>query len=114
METDKKREFKKVYYRKVKDRSDKMMNRALMIYFAVGILLGLKYDTVDIALMIGGSTLLCYWFTKLFLYDTETYQYLTGVVLGIFMAQFIFQMHGMFEMHFVAFIGSVLMITYQN
>ena len=114
METDKRREFKKVYYKKVKERSDKMMNRALMIYLAVGIVLAFKYDTIDIALWVGGSTLICYWVTKLFLYDTDTYQYLTGVVLGIFMAQFIFQMHGMFEMHFVAFIGSVLMITYQN
>jgi signal transduction histidine kinase len=114
MMDEKKTEFKKVYYRKVKERSDKIMNRALMIYFAVGVVLGFNYDTVDIALLIGGSTLLCYWFTKLFLYDTETYQYLTGIVLGIFMAQFIFQMHGMFEMHFVPFIGSVLMISYQN
>lgn len=30
------------------------------------------------------------------------------------MAQFIYQMHGMFEMHFFAFVGAALMITYQN
>jgi signal transduction histidine kinase/CheY-like chemotaxis protein len=30
------------------------------------------------------------------------------------MAQYIYQMHGMFEMHFFAFIGSALLITYQN
>ena len=30
------------------------------------------------------------------------------------MAQFIYQMHGMFEMHFFAFIGSAILITYQN
>lgn len=30
------------------------------------------------------------------------------------MAQFIYQMHGMFEMHFVAFIASAILITYQN
>ncbi len=34
--------------------------------------------------------------------------------VGLFMAQFIYQMHGMFEMHFFAFIGSILLITYQN
>lgn len=30
------------------------------------------------------------------------------------MAQFIYQMHGMFEMHFMAFIASAILITYQN
>ncbi|MNX95891.1 Stage II sporulation protein E (SpoIIE) [compost metagenome] len=30
------------------------------------------------------------------------------------MAQYIYQMHGMFEMHFTAFIGSAILITYQN
>ena len=29
-------------------------------------------------------------------------------------AQFIYQMHGLFEMHFFAFIGSALLITYQQ
>jgi PAS domain S-box-containing protein len=30
------------------------------------------------------------------------------------MAQFIYQMHGLFEMHFFAFIGSAILITYQK
>jgi light-regulated signal transduction histidine kinase (bacteriophytochrome) len=30
------------------------------------------------------------------------------------MAQYIYQMHGLFEMHFIAFIGSAILITYQN
>jgi two-component system sensor histidine kinase/response regulator len=41
------------------------------------------------------------------------YQYVLSVVLGIYMSQFIYQMHGMFEMYFLAFIGSALLITYQ-
>jgi two-component system sensor histidine kinase/response regulator len=42
------------------------------------------------------------------------YQYVLSGILGIFMAQFIYQMHGMFEMHFFAFIGSTMLITYKN
>jgi PAS domain S-box-containing protein len=37
-----------------------------------------------------------------------------SVVLAVFTAQFIYQMHGMFEMHFFTFIGSTLLITYQK
>lgn len=39
---------------------------------------------------------------------------MASTCVGIFMGQFIYQMHGMFEMHFFAFIGATLMITYQN
>ncbi|HEY4336601.1 MAG TPA: response regulator, partial [Puia sp.] len=33
---------------------------------------------------------------------------------ALFMAQYIYQMHGLFEMHFFAFIGCAILITYQN
>jgi PAS domain-containing protein len=46
--------------------------------------------------------------------ESDLYQYVLSVVLGIFMAQYIYQMHGLFEMHFFAFIGSALLITYQK
>ncbi|HXB45892.1 MAG TPA: response regulator, partial [Puia sp.] len=42
------------------------------------------------------------------------YQYVLSAILGIFMAMYIYQMHGLFEMHFFAFIGSAVLITYQN
>ena len=45
---------------------------------------------------------------------SNLYQYVLSIVLGVFMAQYIYQMHGMFEMHFFAFIGSAILITYQN
>jgi signal transduction histidine kinase/DNA-binding response OmpR family regulator len=37
-----------------------------------------------------------------------------STVIAVFMAQYIYQMHGLFEMHFFAFIGSAILITYQN
>jgi len=58
--------------------------------------------------------LLAYYSTKLLLPESDLYQYVLSAVLGLFMAQFIYQMHGMLEMHFIAFIGSALLITYQK
>jgi signal transduction histidine kinase len=37
-----------------------------------------------------------------------------AIVLAIFMAQYIYQMHGLFEMHFTVFIASTILIIYQN
>ncbi|MGZ3754900.1 MAG: PAS domain S-box protein [Mucilaginibacter sp.] len=98
----------------VKERSDKVMNYFLVAYFIAGLLLAIFYDTWFIAISVGSICLLAYYSTKLLLPDSDLYQYVLSTVYGIFMAQFIYQMHGMFEMHFFAFIGCAVLITYQN
>lgn len=94
--------------------SDRMMNYFLAAYFAGGLALAFFYDTWLIALGVGGLSLLAYCAARLVLPESNAYQYVLSAVLGIFMAQYIYQMHGMFEMHFVAFISSAVLIIYQN
>jgi len=98
----------------VKKRSDKLMNYFLPGFFLTGLALAFFYDTWLIAFGVGGFSLLAYYSVKLLLPDSELYQYVLSAVLAIFMAQYIYQMHGLFEMHFFAFIGSAILITYQN
>ncbi len=98
----------------VKERSDKLMNYFLISYFFVGLVFASFYDTWLIAFGVGGLSLVAYYSVKVALPGSSLYQYVLGAVLGIFMAQFIYQMHGLFEMHFFAFIGSALLITYQK
>jgi two-component system sensor histidine kinase/response regulator len=98
----------------VKERSDGLMNYFLAAYFIIGLILAAFYDTWLIAIGSGGLCLAAYYSTKWILPDSDLYQYVLGVILGIFMAQYIYQMHGLFEMHFFAFIGSAILITYQK
>jgi len=98
----------------VKERSDGLMNYFLPGYFLVGLILAPFYGTWFIAISVGGLSLLAYYSAKIALPGSSLYQYVLGAVLGIFMAQYIYQMHGLFEMHFFAFIGSALLITYQK
>ena len=95
-------------------RSDNLMNYFLLSYFGIGLLLAAFYGTWLIAFGIGGISLIAYYSTKFFLPYSNLYQYVLSAVFGIFMAQFTYQMHGLFEMHFLAFIGSAILITYQN
>ncbi|MEL7533221.1 MAG: sensor histidine kinase, partial [Bacteroidota bacterium] len=90
------------------------MAGALVGNFLFGLFLASFYDTWLIALNVGLLNLGAYWSSKYLLPDTKIYQYVGSAVLGIFMAQFIFQMHGLFEMHFFAFISSSLLISYSN
>src|SRR5882724_9844041 len=98
----------------VKKRSDRLMNYFLAMYFAGGLLFALYYGTWSIAIGVGGLSLIAYYSVKIMLPASHLSEYVLSVVLGIFMAQYIYQMHGMFEMHFFAFIASAILITYQN
>ncbi len=95
-------------------RSDRIINYFLCGYFLFGLLFASFYGTWLIAIGVGGLSLVAYYSAKIALPESCLYQHVLSVVLGIFMAQFIYQTHGMFEMHFFAFIGSALLITYQN
>jgi signal transduction histidine kinase len=102
------------YNLQVKKRSDKLINYFLPGYFLLGLLFAWFYDTWVIAIGSGGICLIAYYSVKIALLSSNLYQYVLSVIFGIFMAQYIYQMHGLFEMHFFAFIGSAILITYQN
>ena len=102
------------YLDQVKQKSDKLMNYFLISFFMCGLLLAFFYDTWLVGIGIGSLALIAYYTTRRLLPNSDTYQYIVSLVFGIFMAQYIYQMHGLFEMHFIAFIGSAILITYQN
>jgi signal transduction histidine kinase len=102
------------YLAVIKRKSDRLMNYFLGSFFIGGLLLAIFYDTWLVAIGVGSLSLIAYYSTKLLLPQSNTYQYMVSLVFGLFMAQFIYQMHGLFEMHFIAFVGSAILITYQN
>ena len=90
------------------------MNYFLGAYFLFGLFLSTYYDTWFIGIGVGSLSLIAYYSAKYALPNSTVYQYVLSAIAGVFMAQFIYQMHGMFEMHFFAFIGSALLISYHN
>lgn len=95
-------------------KSDTIINYVLAAYFLLGVALAFKYDTWEIGIGVGALNLIAYYSAKYFLKKSKLYQYILAVVLAVFMAQYIYQMHGMFEMHFTVFIASTILIIYQN
>jgi two-component system, sensor histidine kinase and response regulator len=98
----------------IRKRSDKLVNNFLICFFVSGIIIAPFYDTWGIALGVGGSCLLAYYISKAAFPNSILYQYVLSLVMGVFLAQYIYQMHGLFEAHFFAFIASTILITYQN
>ncbi len=102
------------YSQQVKIASDKTINFFLVGFFLVGIAFSFYYNTWLIGIGLGGLSLTAFYSAKFLFPNSSFYQYVLGAVFGIFTAQFIYQMHGLFEMHFFAFIGSAILITYRN
>jgi methyl-accepting chemotaxis protein len=108
------REEKREAFREINERSDRFMNYALFAYFAFGIVLSFFYNTLSMALGVGGTCLAVFFITRYLLPKSSLYQYVMSALFAIFSAQFIYQMHGLFEMHFFFFVGSTLLITFRN
>ncbi|HEY0742164.1 MAG TPA: PAS domain S-box protein [Chryseosolibacter sp.] len=107
-------EERKRAFQEIKQKSDRIMTVAVIIYFNFGLFLSFFYNTQLIAMTVGGVCLAVCFISRLVLPDATLYQYVLSAVLAIFPAQFIYQMHGLFEMHFFFFVGSALLITFRN
>jgi hypothetical protein len=94
--------------------ANKVNEGLLLAMFIFGILIAFFYDTWLVAFAVGGLCLVAYYTTKKMLPDSNLYQYVLSGVSAIFAAQFIYEMHGMAEMHFWVFISSTILIIYQN
>lgn len=82
--------------------------------FLFGLFLASFYDTWGFALLVGGINLFIYFSARFILPKSSLYQYIGSGVSAIFVAQFIYQMHGMFEMHFFVFVASLALVAYHN
>jgi signal transduction histidine kinase len=94
--------------------ADRVNEGLLFAMFIFGIFIALFYDTWLVAFAVGGLCLAAYYISKKMLPESDVYQYVLSGISAIFAAQFIYQMHGMAEMHFWVFISSTILIIYQN
>src|ERR1044071_3718863 len=101
--------FKGIY-----SKADRWTESILVLMFFFGIFISFFYDTWLIAFGVGGLCLLAYFITKKLLSESNLYQYILSAISAILAAQYIYQMHGMAEMHFWVFISSTTLILYQN
>ncbi len=114
LQSSKHKEYHNRFIKQIRDRSNNLIEIFLIGYFVFGLAISAYYDTWFIAIAVGGLLLATYFLSKKLFPNSTLNQYVASACVGIFMGQFIYQMHGMFEMHFFAFIGATLMITYQN
>lgn len=94
--------------------ADNIVFYFLISFFGAGVLLSFFYDTWAVGLGVGTLNLVAYLVTRYTVRDSALHRYVTSAVFAIFGAQYIYQMHGLFEMHFVLFIIVTIMVLYQD
>src|SRR5687767_3034590 len=87
-------------YKDIYRKADRIIERLLIVMFLFGIFIALFYDTWLVAFGVGTLCLAGYYATKKLLPGSNLYQYVLSSICAIFAAQYIYQMHGMSEMHF--------------
>jgi len=101
-------------YKGIYAKADRLTERLLFLMFFFGLFIAFFYDTWLVAVGIGGLCLFAYFITKKLLPESNLYHYVLSAISAVFAAQYIYQMHGMAEMHFWVFISSTILIIYQN
>jgi ABC-type multidrug transport system fused ATPase/permease subunit len=101
-------------YADINSKADRIIGPLLILMFFFGVFIAFFYDTWLVAIGVGTLCLLAYFITRKLLPGSDLYQYVLSAVCAIFAAQYIYQMHGMAEMHFWVFISSTALIIYQN
>jgi len=99
---------------KMNQSADKIMFGFLSLYAVFGVAISIFYDTWIIGIAIGTLAIISWFVTKLIFPNHSLHRYTASGFLGVFVGSYIYQMHGLFEMHFFAFIGSAILIVYQN
>ena len=108
------RKNNEAFFNTEKIKMDKILYILLASYFVFGLFLAFFYDTWLLAFGVGGLITLAIILTRYMLPKSDLYQYVASGLFGIYLAQMVYQMHGMFEMHFFFFVGSAILIGYQN
>lgn len=93
-------------------RADRILGLAVALHLAFGLALAPVYGTWVEATLIGGVAAAAFFVTRHFAQGTFLSRAVAGTTLQVFCAQYIYQLHGLAEMHFFFFTSFAIMIVY--
>ncbi len=103
-----------VFHEKVYEEADRTMHRFIIGYFILGVVISEFHSTWTIGLGIGGGFFVLYYLAYKFISYKPLLRYLISFLLWNYPLQFIFQMHGMYEIFFFYFISLTALLFYED
>jgi PAS domain S-box-containing protein len=102
------------YLAQVQKRTDKIIDKFVIVFFILGLVFAPIYNTWKFSLSVGVPTLALYAVARYLITHKLTARMLISLVLALFVLQYIGQLHGMAELHFFFFTNIALLILYQD
>ncbi len=95
-------------------RGDRIMRWFTLIHLLLAFAIAPFYGTWMMAALVGIPAFAMFWGTSLLMPGSFLARCTAGLTLQIFTALYIYQFHGLAEMHFFFFVGFTVMICYQD
>lgn len=95
-------------------RGDVVLDIAMMLFLVFYFLIGTINETYLWATVVGGTASAFYLLSKIAFPKHHLKRYIGAVSLAAYVGLFLYQVNGLFELHFVAFIGAILLMVYQD
>jgi methyl-accepting chemotaxis protein len=102
------------FYNKVYFQADSMTRYFILGFFGIGVLLSFFYDTYFLAVTMGGASLVVFFVFQALLPKSQFLRYIISLLFWNFGLQYLFQMHGLYEMHFFFFINLTVLLFYED
>ncbi len=102
------------YYNQVYIQADKLGQAFILIFFFIGVAISFFYHTYFLAFVMGGGALAAYFTIKAISPHSQFLRYAISLLLANFGFQFLLQMHGLSEMHFVFFITLTILLFFED
>lgn len=102
------------FHNKVNEEADVIVNYFIYGFAIFGVAISFFYQSYLLAFVMGGVSLIIHLALKSFIGGTFWFRVISSLLFWNFAVQFIFQMHGMYEMHFFYFIGLTVLLFYED
>lgn len=102
------------FYNKVYLQADSISRSFIIGFFIIGILLAFFHNSFLLAFFMGGFSLMIFFALQTFLPRSQILRYGTSFLFWNFGIQYLFQMQGLYVMHFFFFIGLTVLLFYED
>jgi PAS domain S-box-containing protein len=102
------------FYEKINRQADRTITGFMTGFFVLGVLLSFVYNTYALAIVMGGFSIGSYLIARSFIPNTGLLRMIASFMFWNFGLQYLLQMHGMFEMKFIFFIGLTVLLFYED
>jgi methyl-accepting chemotaxis protein len=102
------------YYDKVYFQADTIARHFILGFFVAGLLLAYFNQTYLLAIIMGGVSVGIFFLMQMFLPGSQLLRYVTSVLFWNFGLQYLIQMQGLYEMHFLYFIALTVLLFYED